>query len=50
MLPFLTENKKWKLRQFSLIGLLFAYHANGNLTFDRLFMKKETEAIRLQTD
>ncbi len=41
---------KWKLRRFSLIHLLFAHCENGSLSFVRLLMKKQTEAIRLQTD
>ncbi len=50
MLPFQKENGKRKPRRFSLIRLQFARRANGSLSFTRLFTKKQTEVIRLQTD
>jgi hypothetical protein len=45
-----TSNGKREARQFSLIRLTFAPHANGSLSIVRLLMKKETEVDRLQTD
>jgi hypothetical protein len=50
MLSFQKENGKRKPRQFFLIRLPFAHHANGSVSFIRLFTKKQTEVIRLQTD
>jgi hypothetical protein len=50
MLLFQTENGKRKPRQFSLIHLPFAHHANGSLSFVSLFTMKQMEDIRLQTD
>ncbi len=50
MLPFQTDNGKWKPRRFSFSHLSFALRANGSLLFVRLFMKKQMEVIRLQTD
>jgi hypothetical protein len=50
MLLFQTENEKRKPRLFSLNSLPFAHRANGSLSFVRLFMKKQTEVIRLQTN
>ncbi len=41
---------KRKPRRFSLVHLLFAHRANGSLLFVRLLTKKQTEAVRLQTD
>jgi hypothetical protein len=41
---------KRKSRQFSLIHLPFAHREYGRLSFVRLFTKKQTEVIRLQTD
>ncbi len=37
-------------RRFFLISLAFTHHANGNLSFVCLLMKKQTEVILLQTD
>jgi hypothetical protein len=50
VLPFQTEKGKRKPRRFSLFRLPFAHRVNGSLSFVRLFTKKQTEAIRLQTD
>jgi hypothetical protein len=47
MLPFQTEKRKPKPRQFSLIRLPFAHCANGSLSFVSLFIKKQTEDICL---
>ncbi len=43
-----TSNRIRKPRRFSSIRLLFAHHANGNLSFVCLLTKKQTEIIRLQ--
>jgi hypothetical protein len=43
ILLFQTVNGKWKLRQFSLICLLFAHCANGSLLFFFLLTKKQME-------
>ncbi len=40
MLLFQTENGRRKPRLFSLIRLSFAHHADGSLSFSRLFTKK----------
>jgi hypothetical protein len=45
ILPFEMENK-----QFSLIRLLFAHHANVSLSFVHLLTKKQTEVNHLQTE
>ncbi len=50
MLPFQTENRKWKPMRFSFNLLPFAHCANGSLLFVRLFTQKQTEVIPLQTD
>ncbi len=50
MLPFQTENEKTEPRRFSLICLPFTLRANGSMSLICLFMKKQTEVIRLQTD
>ncbi len=50
MLPFLMENGRQKPRRFSFICLSFAHRSNRSLSFVRLFMKKQTEVIRMQTD
>ncbi len=44
------ENRRCKPKQFSLIRLAFAHHANGSLLFVCLLTKKQTEVIRLKTD
>ncbi len=49
ILLFQTENGKRKPRRFVLIRCPFVHCANGSLWFFRLFMKKQTEVIRLQT-
>jgi hypothetical protein len=44
---------KWKTEAhaiFLLIRLPFAHRENGSLLFVRLFTKKQTEVIPLQTD
>jgi glycyl-tRNA synthetase alpha subunit len=43
---------QWKMeaKAISLIHSSFSHHANGSLSFVRLFTKKETEVLRLQTD
>jgi hypothetical protein len=45
-----TSNRNRKPRQFSLISLPLAYHANGSLSFISLLTKKQTRVIHLQTD
>jgi hypothetical protein len=45
-----VSNEKWKPRRFSSICLPFAHHENESLLFVRLFTKKHTEVICLQTD
>ncbi len=50
MLLFQMKTGKRKLRWFYLTHLPFAHPANGNLSFIRLFVKKRTEVMRLQTD
>ncbi len=50
ILPFQTENRNRKPKQFFFICLLLAYHATGNLSFVRLLMKKQREFIHLQRD
>jgi hypothetical protein len=49
-LKFGSFRFKRKPRHFSLIRLLFAHRAFGSLSFVRLFTKKQTEFIYLQTD
>ncbi len=41
MLPFQTENRKRKPRQFSLILLPFAHRANGSLSFFFLSQRRK---------
>ncbi len=43
---------KWKMEAQAIfqIRLLFAHRADRSLSFVRLFTKKQTEVIRLQTD
>jgi hypothetical protein len=45
---FTNGNGKRKPRPFPLIRLPFADHANGSLSFVRLFTEKQTEEIHLQ--
>ncbi len=44
------SNGKRKPRQFPLICLQFVHHANGDLSFVHLFMKRQTKVICLQMD
>ncbi len=50
MLPFKTETENRKPRPFPLIRLSFAHCTNGSVSFVRLFTKKQTAVIRLQTE
>jgi hypothetical protein len=45
MLLFQMQNAKPKPRQFSLILLPFAHHANGSLLFVHLLTKKKSKLI-----
>ncbi len=45
-----VSNRKWKPRRFSLIRLPFAHRATGSLSLVRLFPKKQSEVIPLQTN